>query len=121
DYIKTRAQAGDMGQQLVAVGIKKEGNFTFRAPTPEDEEACRKAEKEYKKRLPQWEASGLLPTEPRREGRADWACEIYGATRWCDTYTPRQLLAMITMVQKLEETVREAAKEIGAERGNAGR
>jgi adenine-specific DNA methylase len=118
DYIKQKAQAGEMKEQLVAVGIKKSGEFVFRAPTPADEEAYRKAEVEVKKRWPEWEAKGLIPTEPRREGRADWACEIYGMTRWCDTYTDRQLLGMITVLEILEETVHLIAKEIETERAS---
>ncbi|MBY0527367.1 MAG: DUF1156 domain-containing protein [Gemmataceae bacterium] len=118
DYIKARAKAGQMGQQLVAVGIKKEGNLTFRAPTPDDEETYKRAEKEYKMRAPQWEAEGLLLTEPRREGRADWACEIYGMTRWSDTYTSRHLLSLLTAAEALEETVHEAEHEIGKDRAD---
>jgi adenine-specific DNA methylase len=119
DYIKAQAKAGNMKDQLVAVGIKRQGSFTFRAPTAADAAAIAKAEAEVKKRWPEWEAKGLIPTEPRREGRADWACEIYGMTRWCDTYTNRQLLSMITLVECLREVAEQAEKEIGLERANA--
>lgn len=118
-WIKDKAQAGEMGDQLVAVGIKKTGGFVFRAPTAADEEGVRKAEAELKRRWPEWEASGLIPTEPRRAGRADWACEIYGMTRWHATYTPRQLLAMVWLVESLHETTAEAVKELGDEKGKA--
>ena len=46
DYIKGEAQAGRMGQQLYAVGIKKTGEVSFRAPTEADEEAVERAERE---------------------------------------------------------------------------
>src|SRR5262249_12240936 len=49
NYIKQKAQTGEMKEQLVAVGIKKDGDFVFRAPTAADEEAVRKAEQEVKK------------------------------------------------------------------------
>jgi len=110
DYIKAEAQAGRMGQQLYAVGIKKAGDFSFRAPTEADVDAVERAEKEVKNRWASWEAKGLIPEEPRREGRADWACQIYGATRWCDTFSPRQLLSMVTFVETLREVI-EAARQ----------
>ncbi len=108
-----------MKEQLIAVGIKKTGEFTFQAPTAADEEAVHKAEVEVKKRWPGWEAKGLIPTEPRREGRADWACEIYNMTRWCDTYSPRQLLAMVTFVECLYEVIHQAEQAIGTDRAHA--
>jgi adenine-specific DNA methylase len=118
DYIKRQAQAGLMKEQLVAVEVNLTGT-DFRSPTPADEEAIRKAEAEVEKRWPEWEAKGLIPTEPRREGRADWACEIYGMNRWCHTFTSRQLLAMVTLLECLDAVVRQAEQEIGTERAQA--
>ena len=119
DYIKAEAKAGRMGEQLYAVGTKKSAETTFRAPTVEDECAYERAVKEMQIRRPAWEVAGLVPTEPRREGRADWACEIYGATQWCDTYTSRQLLSMITFVECLQATIDQAMKELGGDRADA--
>ncbi len=116
DYIKKQAKAGTMKEQLVAVILKPSGKTDFRTVTAEDEKAVRKAEAELKSVWSVWEAKGLIPTEPRREGRADWACEIYGMTRWCDTYTSRQLLAMVTLVECLHEVTNAAEMQIGPER-----
>ncbi len=102
DYIKAEAQAGRMRQQLYAVGFKKDGGIAFRAPTEADEKAVEQAETEVERQWATWEARELVPVEPRREGRADWACEIYGARRWCDTYNPRQLLSIIQSIQELD-------------------
>jgi adenine-specific DNA methylase len=119
DYVKAEAQAGRMGQQLYAVGVKKPREFPFRVPTPEDDAANHLAQRELEKLRPAWEAANLIPREPRREGRADWACEIYGAKQWCDTFTSRQLFALVTFVENLEAVVHDAVKEIGAERAQA--
>lgn len=116
DYIKRQAKLGAMHEQLVAVGIKNGGEFTFRAHTQIDESAYNDAEAEMKRRWPDWEAKGLIPTEPRREGRADWACEIYNMTRWCDTYSARHLLSLVTAVEALAATVTMAENEIGKSR-----
>jgi adenine-specific DNA methylase len=116
DYIKSVAQAGRMGQQLYAVGIKKAGDFSFRGPTEADNAHVELAERELEKRRASWEAMGLIPEEPRREGRADWACQIYGATRWADTYSPRQLLSFVTFTEALKEVTERAKQELTPER-----
>ncbi len=116
DYIKAEAQAGRMEQQLYAVGIKKTGEMSFRAPTEADEEAVQKAHKESVKCWASWEAKGIIPEEPRREGRADWACQIYGATRWCDTYSPRQLLSFTTYIEALRDVTERAKEQLSPDR-----
>ena len=83
------------------LAIKDGELFHFRPPTPLDEVAVDRAEKEVARRWASWEAKGLIPEEPRWEGRADWACEIYGARLWRDTYRSRQLLSMITLTEEL--------------------
>jgi len=101
DYIKAEAQAGRMSAQLYAVGLKTSKGFEFRPPTQADLDAHEAAKSELARRLPDWEAMGLVPNEPRRENRADWSCEIYGMTKWRDTFAPRQLLSLLTAVEEL--------------------
>src|SRR5437588_9772106 len=100
-----------MGYQLYAVEVFQNGS-EFRAPTRQDEVAYEKALSEFKKCEPEWQAQGLIPEEPRHAGRADWASEIYGFKRWRDTFTTRQLLTLITMVEELRRLQPQILKEI---------
>lgn len=119
DYIKTEAQAGRMGQQLYAIGLKQVGGFAFRAPNEDDVAAAQRAERALDQRLPRWEAEGLVPTEPRIAGRADWAAEIYGLRRWSDSFSPRQLLSLITAVEVLSEIKEVVRRENEAQVASA--
>ena len=78
EYIKAQSKAGKLGFQLYAVGVKKHGDFDFREPTAEDTACYNLALDEWSKVRPKYESLNLIPVESRREGRADWACEIYG-------------------------------------------
>ena len=101
DYIKREAQAGRMGQQLYAVGIKKAGDFNFRAPTIEDEAAYERAVQELKKRRPAWEAAGLVPNEPIPDGSKTSEPLRYGMSSWAELFSPRQLLAHLVILEEL--------------------
>ena len=110
DYIKREAQAGRMGQQLYAVGVKTPRGMEFRPPTEADLAAVRAAEAELARRLPAWLAAGIVPDEEIPEGNKTAEPIRYGMTRWRDLFAPRQLLALGTVV----ETLRALAPEIQA-------
>lgn len=118
EYIKSEARAGRMGQQLYAVEVYR-GSSQFRAPTDEDDAAYRRAVKEYEKKWPEWEAADLIPCEPRREGRADWACKIYGLKTWAHSFSPRQLLVHITCLQELGGIKSEIRETLPVDRAEA--
>lgn len=107
DYIKAEAQAGRMGQILYAVATKVSGGFEFRAPTIEDVEAVRRAEKTLAEKKPEWLAKDLIPTEAFPEGN-DNRPIMYGMYTWDSFFSPRQLVTLLTYL----ETLRELEKEI---------
>lgn len=107
EYIKREARAGRLGAQLCAVGTKRPGIVSFRTPTAEDETGYELAALEMKKSRPRWEAAGLIPHEPRREGRADWACGIYGLKDWSEAFSDRQLLSVCVAIEEMLSVIAE--------------
>jgi putative DNA methylase len=84
DYIKAEGKAGRMGARLMAIVAEGERGRVYLAPTPEHEEAVRKAK-------PEWQPDGALPDDPRNF----WTVQ-YGLTTYGDLFTPRQLVALTT-------------------------
>lgn len=120
DYIKAEAQAGRMGHMLYAVAVKRPGGFDFRAPTAEDLEAVRRAERALTERLPQWEAQGLVPIESIDEvSNYDRGHRLYGIFRWADFFSPRQLLASLTFLETSHDLRNELQASVDAERAAA--
>jgi putative DNA methylase len=120
DYVKAEAQAGRMGHRLVAVVTTKgkgQGR-NYRLATEEDMEAFRKAEKALQNLLqtPSPWAFGLswVPEEsvPTHDTRAFFV-HLYGQTRWCDLFNPRQLLSLCTFGKWVREAYRQILRESG--------
>ncbi|MDA8048926.1 MAG: DUF1156 domain-containing protein [Rhodospirillales bacterium] len=116
DEVKRQAQAGTMGEQLFAVVTKtrietktktgKRGRDKwergYRAPRPEDDnsEAISRA---LAKKLPEWEALGIVPAEPFPPDANDDRPIQYGMPLWRDLFSPRQLLGHGTAVEVFHE------------------
>lgn len=97
DYIKAEGKAGRMGARLLAVVAEGERGRVYLAPTAEMEDIARQA-------IPEWKPEGAVPA--RLTGGT---CVPYGLEQWGDLFTARQLVALTTfsdLVQEARERVK---------------
>jgi len=99
--------------------VRTEKVVFFRAPTEEDLAAITRAEERLQARWSEWEAQGLIPTEQIPKGHKTAEPVRAGMTRWCDMFTPRQLLGHLTLVEELNRMKPEILSQLGEERGRA--
>ncbi|MGA9753279.1 MAG: DUF1156 domain-containing protein [Acidobacteriota bacterium] len=118
DYIKTKAQQGQMGNALYAVAVKTPQGFTFQPPGPADLKALEDAERELSRLRPGWEKANVIPTEKVVKGQDDRAF-IYGMETSASRFSPRQLLCFGVLVEELKSLRPEILKVEGKETGEA--
>src|ERR1019366_5483946 len=100
DHIKAEGQAGRMGARMMAIVAEGERGRVYLSPTSEMEEVARTAE-------PTWVPEGSFV----EDARAFTPC-IYGLKEWRHLFTPRQLVALTTftdLVQEARERVKRDA------------
>lgn len=113
DYIKREGQAGRMGTRLLAVVAEATRGRMYISPTPEMEDIANSAQA-------LWRPSGDVP--PRLSGGT---CVPYGMTQWGDLFSSRQLVALNTFSDLIDEvksmvmTDARAAGWVDDERGLA--
>jgi adenine-specific DNA methylase len=118
DYIKAKAQAGEMKSALYAIAVKSKG-LKFYPPEESDLRALQEAEKELAKILESWKKNNVIPTEQYPKVSSDERPRLYGMPNWADMFSPRQLLAMGTLVEELRTLSPEIIKVEGKELGEA--
>ena len=91
DYIKAEGKAGRMGARLMAIVAEGERGRVYITPTQEHEAAALKAK-------PTWKPEGDIAA--RMTGGN---CTPYGLTTWGDLFTPRQLVALTTFSDLVQE------------------
>ena len=119
DYIKAKAQAGEMKSALYAVAIKTPQGLKFQPPGPEDLRAMAEAEKDLAQLRSGWERANIIPTEMYPELSSDERPRLYGMPRWADMFSPRQLLCFGVLVEELRTLRPEIVKAEGEEMGEA--
>jgi putative DNA methylase len=91
NYIRAEGMAGRLGQKLMAVVAEGPRGRIYLSPTPEMEAAAATAE-------PTWKPSGDVPA--RLTGGT---CVPYGLREWSSLFTSRQLVALTTFSELIEE------------------
>lgn len=108
-YIKSGADKGK---------VKTETVTFFREPVAEDFAALERAKEALEENWQRWDDMGLIPTENIPEGN-DARPKLYGSLRWCDMFTPRQLLCHLTAMETLQEMSVKIKDELGEAKGTA--
>lgn len=91
DYIKEEGTAGRMGARMMAIVAEGERGRVYLSPTSEQELVSSKAK-------PDWEPEGSFV----EDARAFTPC-VYGLKEWRDLFTSRQLVALTTFSDLMQE------------------
>jgi putative DNA methylase len=105
DYIKAEGKAGRMGARLMAIVAEGERERVYLSPLPEHEAAAKKAKPEWKPEVTISGSTQYLGVKP------------YGMERFDQLFTFRQLVALATfsdLVQELRNRVAEDAAQVGS-------
>ena len=103
-YIKAEGKAGRMGARLMAIVAEGNRSRIYLAPNEEHEEIAKKAK-------PEWKPETPIAPDPRALWTPPYGLETYG-----DLFTPRQLVALTTfsdLVQEARARVIEDARKSG--------
>lgn len=99
--------------------VRTEKVTFFREPTVEDYAALDRAKQALEKNWDRWETMDLIPTEKIPIGHKTEEPLRVGVERWCDMFTPRQLLGHLTAMETLHNMIPEILAEHGQEKGTA--
>lgn len=92
-YVKEQGLAGKMSARLMAIVAEGTKGRVYLSPLPEHEELAKKAR-------PAWKPSASMPDNPR------WfSPPLYGLTTYGDLFTSRQLVALTTFSDLVQEAI----------------
>lgn len=119
DYIKAKAQSGEMRSRLYAIAVKSPQGLKFVQPDANDIEALGAAAHALELQREDWERHGVIPTELFPEVSSDPRPRLYGMPRWSDMFSSRQLLSIAASVDSLRSLRGEIIATEGEERAAA--
>jgi putative DNA methylase len=99
NHIRAEGKAGRMGQRLMAVVAEGVRGRVYLSPTPEQIAIAESAE-------PDWSPEMELPNNPR-----DFKTPNYGLTKFGDLFTPRQLVALTTFSNLVQEAIEKCRQD----------
>lgn len=102
DYIKAEAQQKRMGERLMAIVLEGKKGRVYLTPNVESEQIAREAR-------PSWKPTLEINYHPR-----DIKTQIYGLTQYGDLFTPRQLVALTTFSDLVQEARNKAIADAKA-------
>ena len=92
DYIKAEGKEGRMGARLMAIVAEGDRGRVYLAPTPEQEQVAQSAK-------PEWKPDNKLVGKCRDQ------LPLYGMNTFADLFTPRQLVALTTFSDLVQEAM----------------
>ncbi|MDI9396147.1 MAG: DUF1156 domain-containing protein [Euryarchaeota archaeon] len=104
DYIREQGIAGNLGQRMMAIVVEGTNGRVYLAPDSFSQEAAERA-------APSW-----IPEQEINHNPRDIRTHLYGLTKYGDLFTPRQLVALTTfsdLVQEAREKVKQDALAAG--------
>src|SRR5690625_2748913 len=99
NYIRDQGKHGGMGARLMAVVVEGDRERVYLSPTRDQEKTAESAS-------PTWVPEMTLPNNPR-----DFKTPNYGLTTFGDLFTPRQLVALTTFSDLVEEARQKIRKD----------
>jgi putative DNA methylase len=100
EYIKAEGMAGRLGDRLMAIVVEGARGRIYLAPTQEHELIVREAK-------PTWAPEQEIAYDPHSGATA---CVLYGLRRFGDLFTSRQLVAMSTFSDLVQEVCKRAKR-----------
>jgi len=98
-FIKAEGVGGRMGARLMAIVAEGARGRVYLPPMPEHEAVAREAQ-------PEWKPETDLPDDPRNF----WTLN-YGLTKFGDLFTPRQLVALTTFSDLVQEAIEKCRQD----------
>jgi putative DNA methylase len=101
-YVKEKGRAGEIGQTLIAIVAQGNRSRVYVSPSEEHQRLALSAK-------PAWEPETSLPNDPRNFWTVD-----YGLTTFGDLFTDRQLVALKTYCDLVQEAGEEIENDAAA-------